>query len=180
MLFGKPDLQEYEPMLSAVKVLAILKDLKSEPLDQEAQAIIDQYDANAADLSNVYQQAFIALYEHYEQGMQKAAVATFGLNAFQAKKILYKKDRVRLFRKFQIDFNAIEYAESIHTLGLIFNSLEYEGHVTEALAEAMAETMPEWEVGAPLTNLDQVYKELAPQCVSHYSAMLDALSAAVN
>ncbi len=163
-------------MLSAVKVLAILKDLKAQPLDQEAQAIIDQYAANKPDLNEVYQQAFIALYEHYEQGMQTAAVATFGLNAFQAKKILYKKDRVRLFRKHHIDFNAIEYAESIHTLGLIFNALEYEGHVTEALAEVF----PQWEVGAPLTQLDKVYEALAPQCVIHYSAMLDALSAAVN
>ena len=108
--------------------------------------------------------------------MQKAAVATFGLNAFQAKKILYKKDRVRLFRKHNIDFNAIEHAESIHTLGLIFNNLEYEGQVTEALAAAI----PEWEVGAPLNDLEKVYKELAPQCVIHYAAMLDALSAAVN
>lgn len=163
-------------MLSAVKVLAILKDLKAQPLDQEAQAIIDRYAANKPDMNDVYKQAFIALYEHYEDGMQKAAVATFGLNAFQAKKILYKKDRVRLFRKHNIDFNAIEHAESIHTLGLIFNNLEYEGQVTEALAAAI----PEWEVGAPLNDLEKVYKELAPQCVIHYAAMLDALSAAVN
>ncbi len=163
-------------MLSAVKILAILKELKAQPLDHEAQAIIDQYAANKPDLNDVYQQAFIALYEHYEDGVQKAAVATFGLNAFQAKKILYKKDRVRLFRKYDIDFNAIEHADSIHTLGLIFNNLEYGGQVTEALAEVV----PQWEVGAPLTNLEQVYKELAPQCVTHYEAMLDALSAAVK
>ena len=48
------------------------------------------------------------------------------------------------------------------------------------MTEALAAAVPEWEVGAPLTDLDRVYKQLAPQCVSHYSAMLDALSAAVN
>jgi hypothetical protein len=150
--------------------LATLNSLKAQALDETAQQFIQEH-LKKPNAEAVYKQAFNELYQAYEEGLQQATIAAFGLNAAQAKKILYKKDRVRLFRKHGIDFDALTSADAISTLGLIVNALHYEGIVTEALANKF----PYWKEGFNMVQLDQAYKKLAPQCVAHYEALLDAL-----
>ena len=156
----------------SVNSLNTLNGLKAQPLDQAAQNFISEH-LRKANAEETYKQAFNELYQAYEEGLQQATIAAFGLNAAQAKKILYKKDRVRLFRKHGIDFDALTSADAISTLGLIVNALHYEGIVTEALANKF----PYWKEGFNMVQLDQAYKKLAPQCVVHYEALLDALIA---
>lgn len=156
----------------SVNSLNTLNGLKAQPLDQAAQNFISEH-LRKANAEETYKQAFNELYQAYEDGLQQATIVAFGLNAAQAKKILYKKDRVRLFRKHGIDFDALTSADAIGTLGLIVNALHYEGIVTEALANKF----PYWKEGFNMVQLDQAYKKLAPQCVAHYEALLDALIA---
>lgn len=156
----------------SINQLTILNNLKAQPLDQAAQDFISEH-LRKANAEETYKQAFNELYQAYEEGLQQATIAAFGLNAAQAKKILYKKDRVRLFRKHGIDFDTLTSADAIATLGLIVNALHYEGIVTEALANKF----PYWKEGFNMVQLDQAYKKLAPQCVAHYEALLDALIA---
>ncbi len=150
--------------------LDTLNGLKAQALDESAQQFIREH-LNKTNAEATYKQAFNELYQAYEEGLQQATIAAFGLNDAQAKKILYKKDRVRLFRKHGIDFDALTSADAISTLGLIVNALHYEGIVTEALANKF----PYWKEGFNMVQLDQAYKKLAPQCVAHYEALLDAL-----
>lgn len=154
----------------SVNSLAILNGLKAQPLDQSAQDFIQEH-LRKVNSEATYKQALILLYQVYEDALQQATIAAFGLNAAQAKKILYKKDRVRLFRKHGIDFDALAGAEAISTLGLVVNALHYEGIVTEALQDKF----PYWKEGFNMVQLDQAYKKLVPQCVAHYEALLDAL-----
>lgn len=158
-----------------INQLAILNNLKAQSLDQAAQDFITEH-LRKANAEATYKQAFNELYQAYEEGLQQATIAAFGLNSAQAKKILYKKDRVRLFRKHGIDFDALTSADAIATLGLIVNALHYEGIVTEALADKF----PYWKEGFNMVQLDHAYKKLAPQCVAHYEALLDALIAYVS
>ena len=150
--------------------LNTLNGLKAQALDETAGQFIREH-LTKANAEATYKQAFNELYQAYEEGLQQATIAAFGLNAAQAKKILYKKDRVRLFRKHGIDFDGLTSADAISTLGLIVNALHYEGIVTEALANKF----PYWKEGFNMVQLDQAYKKLAPQCVAHYEALLDAL-----
>lgn len=155
--------------------LTTLNTLKAQPLDQAAQDFIQEH-LRKANAEATYKQALILLYQAYEDALQLATIAAFGLNAAQAKKILYKKDRIRLFRKHGIDFDALSATEAISTLGLIVNALHYEGIVTEALVDKF----PYWKEGFNLVQLDHAYKKLAPQCIAHYEALLDALIAHVS
>lgn len=160
---------------TAEQVTQLLVELKQKALDQTAQDFLDK-NLNRSNAEASYKQAFILLCQEYEDGLQQATIAAFHLNEFQAKKILYKKDRIRLFKKHGIDFNALASAEAAHTLSLIVNALHYEGIVTEALANKF----PYWKEGFNMVQLDQAYKKLAPQCVAHYQALLDALIKYVN
>lgn len=155
---------------SREQVAAYLTGLKQEALDQTAQDFIREHltKANAAE---TYKQAFIFLYQDYEEILQQVTRVAFGLNEAQAKKILYKKDRIRLFKKHGIDFNTLAGSDAVNTLSLIVNALHYEGMVTEALANKF----PYWKEGFNMVQLDQAYKKLAPQCTEHYQALLDAL-----
>lgn len=154
------------------QVVQYLSNLKQESLSQSAQTFVRDHltKANAID---TYKQAFILLNQDYEEVLQQVTKAAFGLNEGQAKKILYKKDRIRLFKKHGIDFNALEAADAVNTLSLIVNALHYEGMVTEALANKF----PYWKEGFNMVQLDQAFKKLAPQCEAHYQALLDALIA---
>lgn len=158
------------PMKSPAQAVAYLKTLKQTLLDEEANAFIRKT-LNKSNEASTYGQAFGLLYQAYEEILQQATIAAFGLNDFQAKKILYKKDRIRLFKKHGIDFNALPGADAMNTLSLIVNALHYEGLVTEALADKF----PYWKEGFAMVQLDQAYKKLVPQCIAHQQALLDAL-----
>jgi hypothetical protein len=158
------------PTTTPDQALQLLANFKQQPLDQTAQAFI-QKTLTKANATETYKQAFIVLCQAYEERLQQASIAAFGLNEGQAKKILYKKDRVRLFKKHGIDFNALESAEAANTLSLVVNALHYEGIVTEALANKF----PYWKEGFNMVQLDKAYNKLAPQCIAHDAALLDAL-----
>lgn len=161
--------------ISAEQAAAYLTGLKQQALDQSAQAFIDK-NLTRSNEAETYKQAFILLYQAYEEALQQATITAFNLNDFQAKKILYKKDRVRLFKKHCIDFNALSGTEAVNTLSLIVNALHYEGLVTEALADKF----PYWKEGFNMVQLDQAYKKLAPETVAHYQALLDTLIGYIN
>ncbi|RYY80188.1 MAG: hypothetical protein EOO69_03580 [Moraxellaceae bacterium] len=160
---------------SAAKAITYLNKLKQTPLDEEANAFI-RNNLNKSNEASTYTQAFSLLYQHYEEMLQQATIAAFGLNNFQAKKILYKKDRVRLFKKHGIDFNALAGAEAMNTLSLIVNASHYEGLVTEALVDKF----PYWKEGFAMVQLDQAYKKLVPECLAHQQALLEAVMGTVQ
>ena len=155
---------------SPEQAITYLNSLKQTALDEEAHAFIRKTLTKSNEAST-YTQAFSLLYQRYEEMLQQATIAAFGLNDFQAKKILYKKDRIRLFKKHGIDFNALAGADAMNTLSLIVNASHYEGLVTEALADKF----PYWKEGFAMVQLDQAYKKLVPQCIEHQQALLDAL-----
>lgn len=160
---------------SAEQVVAYLTSLKQTALDDKAQAFIQKH-LTKANEAETYGEAFNLLYQAYEDGLQQATIAALGLNDFQSKKILYKKDRIRLFKKHSIDFNSLEGVEAINTLSLIVNALHYEGIVTQALTNKF----PYWKEGFNMVQLDKAYKNLAPQCVAHYNALIDVLIAYIT
>lgn len=165
------DLSSHSPE----QAITYLNRLKQIALDEEAQAFIRK-NLTKSNTASTYTTAFGLLYQHYEELLQQASIAAFGLNDFQAKKILYKKDRVRLFKKHAIDFNALAGANAMNTLSLIVNASHYEGLVTEALADKF----PYWKEGFAMVQLDQAYQKLLPQCIAHQQALLDALINAVQ
>lgn len=156
--------------------LTQLEALKQNRLDHLSSAYLEQH-LNKSNMAESYQQAFILLYQEYEECLQQATIIAFDLNAFQAKKILYKKDRIRLFKKHDIDFMALAEADAIHTLSLIVNALHYNGIV---VTSALANKFPHWKEGFNMVQLDLAYKKLAPRCVAHYEALLEALIAQLS
>ncbi len=95
-----------------------------------------------------------------------------GLNAGQAKKIRYKKDRIRILKVRGIDYLAIDGAETAQVLAQVAQAI---GREDATVTHDLHNIFPFWKEGWPMVQFDNAYKILAEDISIHYQAVLDEL-----
>ncbi len=164
---------EHSPAnLSDIEILDILQSMKNDELNIEAQAMIRA--GGKAGRQEAHKQALVALHQSFEDKFVEAVVLALGLNEGQAKKIRYKKDRIRILKVRGIDYLAIDGAETAQVLAQVAQAiLREDATVTRDLHNIF----PFWKEGWPMVQLDNAYKVLEEDIAIHYQAVLDALLA---
>jgi uncharacterized protein YeeX (DUF496 family) len=164
---------DYSPeSLSDIEVLDILQSMKKDVLDSEAKEIIRN--GGKAGRQESHKQALVALNTSFEEKFVEAVTLALGLNAGQAKKIRYKKDRVRILKVRGIDYLAIDGAETAQVLSQIAQAITREDAI---VTESLHNIFPFWKEGWPMVQFDNAYKILAEDISIHYQATLDQLIA---
>lgn len=113
--------------------------------------------------------ALLDLNRDFEQYFVAASVLALGLNSTQAKKIRYKKDRVRIFKAHGVDYMAIDGAETAQVLAQIAQAIEFEDAI---VTQGLHDIFPYWKEGFPMVQLDNAYKILAEDIQLHYEQVL--------
>ena len=164
---------EHSPAnLSDIEILDILQSMKNDELNIEAQEVIRA--GGKAGRQEAHKQALVALHQSFEDKFVEAVVLALGLNEGQAKKIRYKKDRIRILKVRGIDYLAIDGAETAQVLAQVAQAiLREDATVTRDLHNIF----PFWKEGWPMVQLDNAYKVLEEDIAIHYQAVLDALLA---
>lgn len=116
-----------------------------------------------------HKQALLDLNRDFEQYFVAASVLALGLNATQAKKIRYKKDRIRIFKAHGVDYMAIDGAETAQVLAQIAQAIEFEDAI---VTQGLHDIFPYWKEGFPMVQLDNAYKILAEDIQLHYEQVL--------
>lgn len=164
---------DYSPeSLSDIEVLDILQSMKKDVLDSEAKEIIRN--GGKAGRQESHKQALVALNTSFEEKFVEAVTLALGLNAGQAKKIRYRKDRVRILKVRGIDYLAIDGAETAQVLSQIAQAITREDAI---VTEGLHNIFPFWKEGWPMVQFDNAYKILAEDISIHYQATLDQLIA---
>ena len=96
--------------LSDIEILDILQSMKDDELDTEAKEEILK--GGKAGRQEAHKLAIVALNQSFESKFVEAVALALGLNEGQAKKIRYKKDRIRILKVRGIDYMAIDGAET--------------------------------------------------------------------
>lgn len=94
------------------------------------------------------------------------------LNEAQAKKIRYKKDRVRILKAKGIDYLAIDGAETAQVLSQVAQAIVREDAI---VTHDLHNIFPFWKEGWPMVQFDSAYKILEDDISIHYQALLDVL-----
>ncbi|WP_111860375.1 hypothetical protein [Acinetobacter sp. CFCC 10889] len=156
--------------LSDIEILDILQSMKSDELNIEAQKIIRE--GGKAGRQEAHKQALVALHQSFEDKFVEAVTMALHLNEAQAKKIRYKKDRIRILKAKGIDYLAIDGAETAQVLGQVAQAiLREDATVTHDLHNIF----PFWKEGWPMVQFDSAYKLLDEDINIHYQAVLDRL-----
>lgn len=156
--------------LSDIEVLDILQSMKDDQLDIEAKQLIRS--AGKTDRQEGYKKALVALNTSFETKFVEAVVLALGLNDAQAKKIRYKKDRIRILKARGIDYLAIDGAETAQVLSQISQAIVREDAV---VTHDLHNIFPFWKEGWPMVQLDNAYTILFEDINIHYQAVLDKL-----
>ena len=118
--------------LSDIEILDILQSMKKDELDVEAKEIIRN--GGKVGRQEAHKNALVALNNSFEEKFVEAVTLALGLNAGQAKKIRYKKDRIRILKVRGIDYLAIDGAETAQVLSQVSQAITREDAiVTEGL-----------------------------------------------
>lgn len=121
-----------------------------------------------------HKQALVALHLSFEDAFVEAVTLALGLNAAQAKKVRYKKDRIRLFKAKGIDYLSIDGAETAFVLAQIAQAINFE----EALVtDDLHNIFPFWKSGWPMVQFDNAYKILAEDIRLHFNEVIQTLLA---
>lgn len=156
--------------LSDIEILDILQSMKSDELNIEAQKIIRE--GGKAGRQESHKQALVALHQSFEDKFVEAVTMALHLNEAQAKKIRYKKDRIRILKAKGIDYLAIDGAETAQVLGQVAQAiLREDATVTHDLHNIF----PFWKEGWPMVQFDSAFKILDEDINIHYQAVLDRL-----
>ncbi|MFW1859990.1 hypothetical protein [Acinetobacter defluvii] len=156
--------------LSDIEILDILQSMKSDELNVEAKKIIRE--GGKAGRQESHKQALVALHDSFEEKFVEAATLTLHLNEAQAKKIRYKKDRIRILKAKGIDYLAIDGAETAQVLAQVAQAiLREDATVTHDLHNIF----PFWKEGWPMVQFDSAFKILDEDIMIHYQAVLDTL-----
>ena len=110
--------------LSDIEILDILQSMKDDELDVEAKEMIRN--GGKAGRQEAHKQALVALNASFETKFVEAVTLALGLNEGQAKKIRYKKDRVRILKVRGIDYLDIDGAETAQVLSQISQAIQRE------------------------------------------------------
>lgn len=128
--------------------------------------------SNKAQRQESYKQALLDLNQAFEEYLVQAVLLAFHLNAGQAKKVRYKKDRIRVFKQHGIDYAAIDGAETAQVLSWIAQSIVYEDAI---VTHDLDNTFPFWKEGFPMVQFDNAYNILAEDITVHFIEVLKAL-----
>ena len=156
--------------LSDIEILDILQSMKKDKLDAEANEIIRN--GGKAGRQEAHKQALVALNTSFEDKFVEAVTLALGLNSGQAKKIRYKKDRIRILKARGIDYLAIDGAETAQVLAQVAQAIAREDAM---VTHDLHNIFPFWKEGWPMVQFDNAYKVLAEDIAIHYQAMLDEL-----
>ena len=156
--------------LSDIEILDILQSMKDDELDVEAKEMIRN--GGKAGRQEAHKQALVALNASFEAKFVEAVTLALGLNEGQAKKIRYKKDRVRILKVRGIDYLAIDGAETAQVLSQISQAIQREDAV---VTKDLHNIFPFWKEGWPMVQFDNAYTILVEDISIHYQATLDKL-----
>ena len=156
--------------LSDIEILDILQSMKNDELNIEAQAVIRA--GGKAGRQEAHKQALVILNQTFEEKFVEAVVLALGLNDGQAKKIRYKKDRIRILKARGIDYLAIDGAETAQVLSQVAQAISRED---ATVTHDLHNIFPFWKEGWPMVQFDNAYKILEDDIAIHYQAVLEAL-----
>ncbi|WP_151738633.1 hypothetical protein [Acinetobacter junii] len=156
--------------LSDIEILDILQSMKKDELDVEAKEIIRN--GGKVGRQEAHKNALVALNNSFEEKFVEAVTLALGLNAGQAKKIRYKKDRIRILKVRGIDYLAIDGAETAQVLSQVSQAISREDAI---VTEGLHNIFPFWKEGWPMVQFDNAYKILSEDILIHYQATLDEL-----
>lgn len=156
--------------LSDIEILDILQSMKKDELDVEAKEIIRN--GGKVGRQEAHKNALVALNNSFEEKFVEAVTLALGLNAGQAKKIRYKKDRIRILKVRGIDYLAIDGAETAQVLSQVSQAITREDAI---VTEGLHNIFPFWKEGWPMLQFDNAYKILSEDILIHYQATLDEL-----
>lgn len=156
--------------LSDIEILDILQSMKSDELNVDAKKIIR--DGGKAGRQEAHKQALVALNQSFEDKFVEAVTLALNLNEAQAKKIRYKKDRVRILKAKGINYLAIDGAETAQVLSQVAQAIVREDAV---VTHDLHNIFPFWKEGWPMVQFDSAYKILEDDISIHYQALLDVL-----
>ena len=157
-------------LLSDIEILDILQSMKKDELDIEAKEIIRN--GGKAGRQEAHKQALIALNNSFEEKFVEAVTLALGLNAGQAKKIRYKKDRIRILKVRGIDYMAIDGAETAQVLSQVAQAIIREDSI---VTEGLHNIFPFWKEGWPMVQFDNAYKILSEDISVHYQEVIQQL-----
>ena len=158
--------------LSDIEILDILQSMKDDVLDAEANEVIRR--GGKAGRQEAHKQALVELHQSFETKFVEAVVLALGLNDGQAKKIRYKKDRIRILKVRGIDYLAIDGAETAQVLAQVAQAIVRED---ATVTHDLHNIFPFWKEGWPMVQFDSAYKILSDDISIHYQATLDKLLA---
>ena len=156
--------------LSDIEILDILQSMKSDQLDVEAQQII--VDGGKAGRQEAHKQALVALHQSFEDKFVEAVVLALNLNEGQAKKIRYKKDRIRILKVRGIDYMAIDGAETAQVLSQVAQAILREDAI---VTRDLHNIFPFWKEGWPMVQFDNAYNILEEDIGIHYALVIENL-----
>ena len=156
--------------LSDIEILDILQSMKDDELDVEAKEMIRN--GGKAGRQEAHKQALVALNASFETKFVEAVTLALGLNEGQAKKIRYKKDRVRILKVRGIDYIDIDGAETAQVLSQISQAIQREDAI---VTKDLHNIFPFWKEGWPMVQFDNAYTILVEDISIHYQATLDKL-----
>ncbi|RJL71067.1 hypothetical protein [Acinetobacter radioresistens] len=156
--------------LSDIEKLDILNAMKNDALDTQAKEIIRS--GGKAGRQESHRDALIALNQAFENNFVEAVTLALNLNEAQAKKIRYKKDRIRILKAHGIDYMAIDGAQTAQVLAQVAQAITREEAV---VTHDLHNIFPFWKEGWPMVQFDNTYKILSEDIQIHYEAVLDTL-----
>ena len=156
--------------LSDIEILDILQSMKKDKLDAEANEIIRN--GGKAGRQEAHKQALVALNTSFEDKFVEAVTLALGLNSGQAKKIRYKKDRIRILKVRGIDYMAIDGAETAQVLSQVAQAILREDAI---VTRDLHNIFPFWKEGWPMVQFDNAYNILEEDIGIHYALLIENL-----
>lgn len=150
-----------------------LTEIKHVNISASSQKLLQR--SSKAQRQESYKQALVELNTSFEDYLSHVIGLRFGLHAGQAKKVRFKKDRIRLLKQHGIDYLVLDGAETAQVLSWIAQSIIYEDAV---VTPDLNDAFPFWKEGYPMVQFDNTYDLLAEDIQIHYQALINALIAA--
>lgn len=155
------------PISSTVEKLERLQQLQHVDLTELSTKVIQR--SSKVQRQESYKQALVELNRTFEQYLLEAVTLAFSLHPGQAKKMRYKKDRIKIFKQHGMDYLSIDGAETALILGLISHAIIYDdATVTTDLNDAF----PFWKEGFPMVQFDNTYEILSEDIQIHFQNIL--------